>query len=140
MRFVLDNSVTMRWLFGDGSEADLAYATRILQLLESEETEALVPCLWHLEVGNVIVRAEAKGLIPEARSAEFLGLLNDMAIVTDDETVVHARGGTLRLARRFGLSTYDAAYLELALRNGLPLATLDADLRTAVSRTGETLA
>ncbi len=140
MRFVLDNSVTMRWLFGDGSEADLAYATRILQLLESEETEALVPCLWHLEVGNVIVRAEAKGLIPEARSAEFLGLLNDMAIVTDDETVVHARGGTLQLARRFGLSTYDAAYLELALRNGLPLATLDADLRTAVSRTGATLA
>jgi predicted nucleic acid-binding protein len=140
MRFVLDNSVAMRWLFADGSEADLAYAAHILELLEQEESEAVVPALWPLEVGNVIVRAEAKGLVQEARSTEFLGLLGDMAIAVDDHTAAHALHDTMQLARRFRLSTYDASYLELALREGLPLATLDADLRSALTTTGGRLA
>jgi predicted nucleic acid-binding protein len=140
MRFVLDNSVAMRWLFADGSEADLAYAAHILELLEQEEGEAAVPALWPLEVGNVIVRAEAKGLVQEARSTEFLGLLGDMAIAVDDHTAAHALHDTMQLARRFRLSTYDASYLELALREGLPLATLDADLRSALTTTGGRLA
>lgn len=140
MRFVLDNSVAMRWLFADGSEADLAYAAHILELLEQEESEAVVPALWPLEVGNVIVRAEAKGLVQEARSTEFLGLLDDMAIAVDGHTAAHALHDTMQLARRFRLSTYDASYLELALREGLPLATLDADLRSALTTTGGRLA
>lgn len=140
MRFVLDNSVAMRWLFADGSKSDLAYAGHILELLEQEGGEALVPTLWPLEVGNVIVRAEAKGLIREARSAEFLGLLDDMAIAVDHHTASHALRDTMQLARRFRLSTYDAAYLELALREGLPLATLDTDLRSALNATGGLLA
>lgn len=140
MRFVLDNSVAMRWLFADGSEADLAYAAHILELLEQEESEAVVPALWPLEVGNVIVRAEAKGLVQEARSTEFLGLLGDMAIAVDDHTAAHALHDTMQLARRFRLSTYDASYLELALREGLPLATLDTDLRSALTTTGGRLA
>jgi predicted nucleic acid-binding protein len=140
MRFVLDNSVAMRWLFADGSEADLAYAAHVLELLVQEEGEAVVPALWPLEVGNVIVRAEAKGFIPEARSTEFLGLLDDMAIAVDSHTAAHALHDTMQLARRFRLSTYDASYLELALREGLPLATLDADLRSALTTTGGLLA
>ena len=140
MRFVLDNSVAMRWLFADGSEADQIYAAHILGLLEQEESEAVVPALWPLEVGNVIVRAEAKGLILEARSTEFLGLLDDMAIAVDGHTATHALHDTMQLARRFRLSTYDASYLELALREGLPLATLDTDLRSALTTTGGRLA
>jgi len=140
MRFVLDNSVAMRWLLADGSDADLAYATHILELLEGEANAALVPGLWPLEVGNVIVRAESRGVLAEAHSAEFLGLLEEMAIVVDHDTAGRALHDTLQLARRFRLSTYDAAYLELALREGLPLATLDADLRHALAATGGSLA
>ncbi len=139
MRCVLDNSVAMRWLFADGSTADRDYAAQVLERMEQAGAEALVPALWPLEGGNVIARAEARGLLSEARSAEFLGLLQDMAIVTDDETARHALHDTLHLARRFGLSTHDAAYLELALRLGLPLATLDVALRKALSATGATL-
>lgn len=140
MRFVLDNSVTMRWLFGDGSAGDLDYAARILDLLEEPDTEACAPSLWPLEVANVIARAEDNGLLAEARSSEFIGLLHEMAIQIDDGTARHALEDTLSLARRFGLSAYDASYLELALREGLPLATLDTDLRAAVQTTGAALA
>ena len=136
MRFVLDNSITMRWLFADGTAADLAYARGVLECLDDVEALAHVPAIWPLEVGNVIARAEVKGLIAEARSSEFLAVLSDMAIRIDPATAAHALTDTLSLARRFGLSTYDAAYLELALRENLPLATLDKDLRTALNKTG----
>lgn len=139
MRFVLDNSVVMRWLFGDGSVADREYAAGVLERMESAGAQAVVPALWSLEAGNVIARAESRGLLSEAQSARFLGVLQDMAIVTDDESTRHALHDTLSLARRFGLSTYDAAYLELALREGLPLATLDAALRKALVATGAAL-
>lgn len=139
MRFVLDNSVTMRWLFADGSEEDLAYASRVLNLMAREGAEAVVPGSWGLEAGNVIAKAESRGLVSEARSSEFIGLLQAMAIRVDDDTARRAQGDTLQLARRFRLSTYDAAYLELSLRAGLPLATLDTDLRKALSNTGAAL-
>jgi predicted nucleic acid-binding protein len=140
MRLVLDNSVVMRWLFRDGTPEALAYADRILDVLTQEDAQALVPGIWGLEVGNVIVRAEAKGWLQEARSAEFLGILNDMAIETDARSTAQALGDTLQLARRYTLSTYDAAYLELALREGLPLATNDEALSTALRVAGGRLA
>lgn len=59
MRLVLDNPVVMRWLFGDGSEADLCHAEEVLACFEQEDTVALVPAAWPLEVGNVVARAEA---------------------------------------------------------------------------------
>lgn len=140
MRFVIDNSVTMRWLFGDGSAADRRYAETALAYLQEKEGRAIAPAVWPLEVGNVIVRAEAKGLLPEARSTAFLGLLRDMPIEIDGRSSACALGDTVQLARRYGLSTYDASYLELALREGLPLATNDADLRKALKKSGGTLA
>lgn len=139
MRFVLDNSVAMRWLLQDGSEDRLAYARQVLELLTQETGEALVPGLWALEAANVIVKAQAKGLVSEARAAAFVGLLQAMNITPDAHTFDCALGDTLQLARRFKLSSYDAAYLELALREGLPLATLDADLRSAMAQTGVAL-
>ena len=70
MSFVLDNSVTMRWFFGDGKPQELAYAGRVLDAMKQDN--AIVPLTWGLEVANVIARAEAKGLVTEARSEYFL--------------------------------------------------------------------
>lgn len=136
MQFVLDNSVTMRWLFGDGSPRDTAYADRVLDLLDEEGATALVPAIWPLEVGNVITRAEARGVLEEARGTEFLALLSGMAIEPDRESIDQALTQALHLARQHGLSTYDAAYLELALRKGIPIATLDTALCAAADMTG----
>jgi predicted nucleic acid-binding protein len=140
MHFVLDNSVVMRWLFGDGEQQAIEYSNRILDLLAQEENGAIVPCIWALEVGNVIVRAESKGLLQEARSAAFLGILQNMSIEIDSRSNQQALGDTLQVARRYQLSAYDASYLELALREGLALATNDDALRKALASAGGRLA
>jgi len=129
-RFVLDNSVCMRWLFVD---ADVEYASSVLRRMESGSV-ALVPSLWPLEAGTVLCRAEARKLVTSDRSDRFLGLLRDLAIEIDPMTATSALDQTLSLARAFSLSTYDAAYLELAMRSRLPLATLDGALRKAAGR------
>lgn len=134
MRFVLDNSVTMRWFFGDGKPQDLAYAGKVLDLMQ--EAQAVVPATWGLEVANVIAKAEEKALVTEARSEAFLEMLEDVDIEADSATFAHALTDTLQVARRYTLSSYDASYLELALRFGLPLATLDEDLQKAAKKAG----
>lgn len=134
MSFVLDNSVTMRWFFGDGKPQELAYAGKVLDAMKQDN--ALVPATWGLEVSNVIARAEAKGLVTEARSGAFLEMLEGVDIDVDAATFAHALSDTLQLARRYKLSAYDASYLELALRQGLPLATLDEDLQKAAKKAG----
>lgn len=134
MRFVLDNSVTMRWFFGDGKPQDLAYAGKVLDLMQ--EAQAVVPATWGLEVANVIAKAEEKALVTEARSGAFLEMLEDVDIEVDSATFAHALSDTLQLTRRYKLSSYDASYLELALRLGLPLATLDEDLQKATKKAG----
>jgi predicted nucleic acid-binding protein len=139
MRFVLDNSVVMRWLLKDGSDERLAYAEKVLSVLTLENSEALVPGIWALEAANVLVKAQAKTWVSEARCAAFVGLLQEMAIIADPHTADHALSDTLQLARRFKLSSYDASYLELAMREGLALATLDGDLRSAMQQTGVAL-
>lgn len=134
MSFVLDNSVTMRWFFGDGKPQELAYAGKVLNAMKQDN--ALVPVTWGLEVANVIARAEAKGLVTEARSDAFLEMLEGVDIDVDSATFGHALSDTLHLARRYKLSSYDASYLELALRLGMPLATLDEDLQKAAKKAG----
>lgn len=134
MSFVLDNSVTMRWFFGDGKPQELTYAGKVLDAMK--DANGFVPVTWGLEVANVIARAEAKSLVTEARSAAFLEMLEDVDIEVDSATFTHALSDTLQLARRYTLSAYDASYLELALRLGLPLATLDVDLQAAAKKAG----
>jgi predicted nucleic acid-binding protein len=134
MSFVLDNSVTMRWFFGDGKPQELAYAGKVLDAMKQEN--AFVPITWGLEVANVIARAEAKGLVTEARSGAFLEMLEGVEIDVDSATFAKALSDTLQLARRYKLSSYDASYLELALRLGMPLATLDEDLQKAAKKAG----
>ena len=134
MSFVLDNSVTMRWFFGDGKPQELVYAGKVLDAMKN--TSALVPATWGLEVANVIAKAEAKGWVTEARSEVFLEMLEGVDIEVDTATFSHVLSHTLQLARRYKLSAYDASYLELALRLGLPLATLDEDLQKAAKKAG----
>ena len=134
MSFVLDNSVTMRWFFGDGKPQELAYAGKVLDAMKQDN--AVVPVTWGLEVANVIARAEAKRIVAEARSGAFIELLASVDIDVDSATFEQALSDTLQLARRYSLSSYDASYLELALRLGLPLATLDGDLQKAAKKAG----
>ena len=134
MIFVLDNSVAMRWLLPNSRPADTQYAAMVLDALVNHQ--AIVPTLWALEAANVIAKAESKGWVTEARSQTFLSLLGRLNILDDKATATHALGETLSLSRRTGLSAYDAAYLELAMRRGLALATLDTELAKAALALG----
>lgn len=136
MNFVLDASVTMAWLLGDSKPADRVYARGVLEALKKPDLSAEVPVTWALEVANVIARGEAKQLITEAQSEAFLEMLASTAVSADHATFSTAFNDTLQLARRYRLSSYDASYLELALRSSLPLATLDAELGKAALKAG----
>ena len=136
MTFVLDASVTMCWLFRDGQPVERAYAMKVLSAMKKEETVALVPATWGLEVSNVVAKAEMKGLVSEAQSEAFLEMLESVDIAPDSATLSKSLSDTLQIARRYRLSSYDASYLELAMRSGLPLATLDQDLHKAASKAG----
>ena len=133
MSFVLDASVALHWAF-PGLPSEAAYARRVLTAMTDEA--ALVPDLWGLEVANVLIRAESGGKSTEAETEAFVGVLRKLNIAVDPATANQALGGTLQLARRFHLSAYDASYLELALREGLALATLDDQLAKACRRAG----
>jgi predicted nucleic acid-binding protein len=128
---VLDCSVAMAWCFED--EAD-AFAYRVLAQLEKDE--AHVPGIWPVEVANVLLVAERMRRITSADSLRFLELLAALPIVIDEETAQRAFGSVLAVGRQTRLTAYDAAYLELALRRGLPLATRDRRLRSAGRREG----
>jgi predicted nucleic acid-binding protein len=134
--FILDASVTMAWLLSDARPSDRRYAAAVLEALKDPNSQASVPGIWALEVANVIARAEGKGLLSEAQSEAFLEMLAGAPIRPDAATFARALTDTLQVARRHALSSYDASYLELALRSGLPLATLDADLARAARRAG----
>jgi predicted nucleic acid-binding protein len=128
---VLDASVALAWCFKN--EATAA-ADRVLERLAVEA--ASVPALWHLEIANVLALSERRRRITPARSVEFIALLATLAIVVDEETPSRALGRVLDLAREERLTTYDAAYVELAMRLGIPLASKDADLCNAAERLG----
>lgn len=134
MNFVLDASVALLWLVPGTNPAGVDYASATLKALK--ESQAVVPSLFALETANVVTKVESKGIVTEADSQRFIALLGRLNILTDQATTAHALGDTLNLARRYKLSAYDAAYLELSLRSGLPLATLDADLAKAATTAG----
>ena len=134
MKFVLDASVALLWFVPQTNPAGVGYADVILTALK--RSEVVVPSLFALETANVVVKVESKGIMTEADSQRFIALLGQLNIATDQATMTHALGDTLNLARRYKLSAYDAAYLELALRTGLQLATLDVDLARAASIAG----
>jgi predicted nucleic acid-binding protein len=131
--FVLDNSVTMRWFFEAGSHP---YADAILKDLIASASEAIVPILWRYEVSAVLARAQLKGTIPAQEVADFIEDLQALPIHLDHDSDLRIFSDVHRLATTYRLTSYDAAYLELAQRRSLPLATLDADLIVACNRAG----
>ncbi|MBL6985155.1 MAG: type II toxin-antitoxin system VapC family toxin [Candidatus Thioglobus sp.] len=137
MRFVLDNSISMRWLFHDGTETDLRYAELVLASLV--KNTIFVPEIWWLEVINVIARAEAQEQLAETKSQKFLSMMCQIPIETDSLSQARAWENILPLAREYKLTSYDAAYLELAIRQNLALATLDNTLAKAAKLAGITL-
>lgn len=136
MTLVLDASITLSWLLSDGKTADRQYAAAVLEAMKSPRTVAEVPVTWGLKIANVLVNAESRGYLNEAQSGAFLEMLSAVRIHVDSATFARALTDTLQLARRYRLSSYDASYLELALRGGLPLASLDAGLTKAAAKAG----
>lgn len=135
--FVLDNSVTMRWLLESEKESDQAYAEKVLKSLL--DASALVPDLWHLEASSVLLNAEKQKIINAGEAERFIMQLENLPIQVDPLTSRQAFNKTLPLARAYKLSSYDAAYLELALREGLPLASLDKELLKAARKADVTI-
>jgi len=128
---VLDASVTLAWAFEDEGNA---YTDLVLEALA--EIQASVPTIWPLEVGNALLVAERHGRLHQADSVQFLSLLRQLPIVVEAERAGLMFGEILALAREQRLSTYDAAYLHLAMRSGFPIATNDKVLRQAAARAG----
>jgi predicted nucleic acid-binding protein len=128
---VLDCSVALAWCFRDeASEAGDAL------LDDLPELAPLVPALWHLEIGNVLLMAERRGRITSAQLQEHLALLRGLPLETDDEAPARTLPAVLALAGGHRLTAYDAAYLELAVRRGASLATRDSALARAARSVG----
>ncbi len=129
--FVIDCSVAVTWCFED--EATAA-SDGLLDRLGDEPAAA--PAIWPFELGNVLAMAERRGRIDAAQLAECVALLRELPVAIDEESPQRALNEVLALARAEGLTTYDASYLELAMRLGVPLATQDKALRQAAEKLG----
>jgi predicted nucleic acid-binding protein len=134
MSFVLDTSIALAWCFEDEQTEP------VMNLLDRvTETGAFAPSLWPLEALNGLLVAERKKRIQAGLRHRYADFLRDLPIRVDTETADKAWTATVELAERHRLSLYDAAYLELALRRNLPLATLDKDLAKAAKALGTTV-
>lgn len=129
--FVLDGSLALAWYFKD--EAD-PYADAVAAQFPA--AHAAVPVIWPLEIANALLMGERRQRSSEAQASRWLAYLVSLPIAVDEDTNSRAWSEVLSLARGHRLSAYDAAYLELALRRGLPIATLDDKLKSAASTTG----
>ena len=134
MSLVLDTSVTMAWVYAD----EMSRPVREV-FDQVTESGAWVPSLWRLEIANVLEMGVRRGRHDAAFLEMTLADLTLLPIQVDPDTNDRAWGATIRLAERHRLTVYDAAYLELALRRGLPLATLDRELRVAAKAEDVTL-
>ena len=128
-KFVIDNSVVMSWCYeGEAS----AYAQSVLEALV--EGAALVPAIWPLEVGNALLVGEWRHRITQAEVIRFLNILSSLSISVEQESPDRMLKEIIALAKDHQLSTYDASYLDLAMRTGLPLATQDEALLKAAKK------
>ena len=132
--FVIDCSVTMALLFLDEKKSEVKKVESLLI-----DNQAFVPTIWRYEVGNVLCMAERSKRIQEADMIELKAILLSLPIITDEISTTKTLENTLHLAREYKLTVYDAAYLELAMREGMPLATFDKQLKSAAKRAGTEL-
>jgi predicted nucleic acid-binding protein len=128
---VLDSSVTLAWIYGDETTEPIRH---IFQAVADDG--AVVPSLWRLEVANSLTVAMRRGRIDANLRRAALADLALLDITTDEDIDAHAWGETMNMADRFQLTLYDAAYLELAQRRTLPIATLDTELGIAAKAIG----
>ena len=129
--FVVDCSVAMAWLFHDEATPKTA---ALLNRLATET--ALVPGWWFIEITNVLAMTGRRGRITPTQSDAFIADLGKLGIERDDEAPDRAFTHLLALCRTHRLTSYDAVYLDLAVRRNLPLATLDGDLRKSARKLG----
>lgn len=127
--FVLDNSVVMSWCFKDEENQ---YADDVLDYLS--DVNAVVPSVWPLEVMNVLLVAERRKRLSEADSVRFISLLSQLPITVEYESPERVMKELISFARANNLSSYDASYLDLSMRKGIPLATLDKQLLATAKR------
>ncbi len=125
---VLDASVTLAWHFQDD---DSAYAETVLRAVNQQGSVGLVPALWQLEVVNSLLVAERRMRFSQEQTELFFRVIQDVPVDIEGPPDLFTLERIMTLARRRGLTAYDAAYLELAARRGAPLATLDKTLRRA---------
>jgi predicted nucleic acid-binding protein len=132
--FVLDCSMTMAWAFHDETTSG------ILDVLDlAAQEDCVAPSVWPLEVCNAVLTAQRRGRFSSEDAPTFLDLVAELRVSVDDLALRRAIDQVLPLAARHALSSYDAAYLELALRKNAPLATLDAGLARAARAAGVAL-
>ncbi len=123
--------MAMAWCFEDEAAG---YADRVLKKLATRE--AVVPAIWPLEVVNVLLVGERRKRLTKADSSRFLELLQGLPITFDVQATSRAFGEIMSVARSLAISAYDAAYVELAMREGLHFATLDDSMNKAASKAG----
>ncbi|MCL5102673.1 MAG: type II toxin-antitoxin system VapC family toxin [Armatimonadetes bacterium] len=130
-RFVLDCSVAMSWCFEDEGDS---YARFVQDEIGSRGV--IVPSIWCMELINALVVGERRGRLAPAESAEFLSMIRKLPIEAEAVPPKQTLDDILSLARSHNLSAYDAAYLQLAMRSHLPIATLDVRLADAARQIG----
>ena len=130
MRFVIDNSVLVAWALDEQSEYADAVGGRL------GDAVVLAPALWPLEFANTLLVAERRGRLTEARASQLRDQVSGLGIVVVPDHPPRVLTDVLALARRHGLTVYDASYLDLAMRECVPLATLDDRLAGAARRAG----
>lgn len=130
---VLDASATLAWAYADEAGRPDRTITYVLA------NQAWVPAHWILEVTNTLLVGERRGLLTAGQWQKFLLEVATLPIHVDPETIIRSWGVIPALAVEYALTTYDAAYLELALRLDVPLATLDRGLARAARAAGVTL-
>ena len=128
---VVDASVALAWCFPDESSD---YADAVLVALEGRTI--LVPAIWGLEIANAVLAGERSKRLRQPEIRRFVTLLESLSLVQDVQPVSDHMSKVLPMAREYGLSAYDAAYLELSIRHGAPLATLDGKLQKAARKAG----
>ncbi len=135
MNFVLDSSYALTWVFADEATPE---TDRTLDSL-GQGAKAIVPALWRWEVGTALLASERRKRIGQAESRRHMTMLKALPIETDDTAADEAWAAAYLLARKHNLTLYDGAYLELAVRRGLSLTSIDVDLRKAAKTEGVAL-
>ena len=123
---VIDASVALAWCFPDEASD---YADSVLLSLEGQPV--IVPAIWSVEITNALLAGERRKRVRLPEMRRFVELLKGLSIIEDVQPFAETFSSVLPLAREYNLSAYDAAYLDVAVRHGAPLATLDASLQKA---------